>query len=71
MAENEVWNYVDEGKQEQPDHINEVPIPSRKLEPEVLLGCQITRVHTQQTDRQEDRSDYDVRTMEAGRHGES
>src|SRR5687768_17903738 len=28
--------HVDDDEQEQPDHVDEVPVPSRRLEPEVL-----------------------------------
>ena len=70
MSQNEVRQHVNEGEQEQPDHVHEVPIPGRKFESEMLLGGHIVRIEAEQADGQEDRSDYHVCAVEAGRHEE-
>ena len=70
MPKDQVREHIDEGEQEQPDHVNEVPVPGSKLEPEMLFGGHIIRVHTDQADGQEDRSDDNVCPVEAGRHEE-
>src|SRR5258708_6166925 len=61
---------IDAGKQEQPDHVDEVPVPGRKLEAEVLLRRELTGQRTDQAHDQEDRADDDVEAVEAGRHEE-
>ncbi len=48
---------IDEGKQEQPDHVNEVPVPSCGLKTKVLLRREPTADHPEQADTEEDRSD--------------
>ena len=47
-----------------------MPVPSGKLKAEMLLGGHIVRIEAEQTDRQEDCPDHNVRTVEAGRHKE-
>jgi hypothetical protein len=42
---------VDRGKQEEPDHIDEVPVPGGELEAEMLLGCEVVEVGAVETDR--------------------
>lgn len=69
-AVNEVWHHVNERKQEEPDDVNEVPVPGSKFEAEMLLSAHAAHQKADQADRQEDRTDYDVRTVEAGRHEE-
>jgi len=61
---------VDGGEQEQPDHVDEVPVPGGGLEAEVLLGREMTLERPHQADEQEDRADDDVRAVEARRHEE-
>ena len=39
---------VDEGEQEQPDHIHEMPVPGGGLEAEMLLGGQLTGQQAEQ-----------------------
>ena len=70
MAKHQVRNDVDKGEEEQPHDVNEVPVPGRELEAEMLLGRHAARHQTNEADRKEDRSDDDVRTMETGRHEE-
>src|SRR5512143_3508307 len=61
---------VDAEEQEQPHHVDEVPVPGRRLEAEMLLGLEMTRTRAEQADGQEDRADDDVEAVEAGRHEE-
>ena len=61
---------VDEDEQAQPDDVDEVPVPGGRLEAEVLLGREVTGERAHQAHEQEDRSDQDVRAVEAGRHEE-
>ena len=57
-------------KQEQPDHINEVPVPVRGFEAKVLFDREMTGQCTEQTNGQEDGADDHVESMEAGGHEE-
>src|SRR5262249_34229191 len=61
---------VDADKQEQPDDVDEVPIPRGRLEPEVVVGLEISAPGPKQADDQDRRADDDVEAMKAGRHEE-
>src|SRR3546814_17768694 len=61
---------VYEDEQEQPDDVDEVPVPGGGLEAEMLFGGEVPLHRAEQADRQEDRSDDDVEAVEAGRHVE-
>src|SRR5687768_4265159 len=61
---------VDREEQEEPDHVDEMPVPRRRLEAEMLLGSEIALQRTDEADEQEDRADKDVEAVEAGRHEE-
>src|SRR5580698_2098349 len=61
---------VEEGEQEQPDHVDEVPVPGRRLEAEVLGRREAATHQPDQADGQEDRPDDDVEAVEAGGHEE-
>src|SRR5262245_63338200 len=61
---------VDAGEQEQPDHVDEVPVPGGELEAEVLLRGELAGIGAREADDQEDRADDHVRAVEAGRHEE-
>src|SRR5262249_39774159 len=56
------------GEQEQPDHIDKVPVPGGELEPEVLSRGEMTEIGADQADDQECRADDDMCAVEAGRH---
>src|SRR5690606_25549577 len=43
---------VDEDVQAQPDHVHEVPVPSRAFEAEVALGGEVALVQTQRDEQQ-------------------
>src|SRR5262245_524404 len=61
----------DAHEQEQPDDVDEVPIPGGRLEAEVLLGCEMARQRAEQAHGEEQGADDDVRAVEAGGHEES
>ena len=48
---------VDAGEQEQPHHVDEVPVPGGELEAEMLLRREVARIGAEQADDQEDRAD--------------
>src|SRR3984893_17285497 len=58
------------GEQEQPYHVDEVPVPGGKLESDMLLGRELTSESADQAHNQKDRPDDDMKTMEPGRHEE-
>src|SRR5262249_43211050 len=61
---------VDAGDQEQPHHVDEVPVPGGELEAEMLFRIEVPGEGTDQTNDQEDAADDDVGAVEAGRHEE-
>jgi len=58
------------GEQEQPDHVDEVPVPSGEFEAEVLFRREVPGHRTKQADGQEDRADDYMCAVESGRHEE-
>src|SRR5687768_6278608 len=61
---------VDADEQEQPDDVDEVPVPSGRLEAEMLLRLEMALIGADQADDQEDRADDHMGAVEAGRHEE-
>src|SRR3954453_12533832 len=61
---------VDADEQEQPHDVDEMPVPGRRLEAEMLLRGEVAFVRADQADDQEDRADDDVGAVEARRHEE-
>src|SRR5690606_30276548 len=61
---------IDGDEEEQPNDIDEVPVPGGRLEPEVLLGREVALVGAEQADAQEDGADDDMEAVEARRHEE-
>src|SRR5215475_4387127 len=61
---------VDADEQEQPDHVDEVPVPGGKFEAEMLLRREVTSIGAEQADQQEDGADQHMEAVEAGRHEE-
>src|SRR3546814_1588269 len=61
---------VDADEQEQPHHVDEMPVPGGRLEPEMMVGLEMALDGTDQGHRQESRADDDVKAVEAGRHVE-
>src|SRR5690606_26431212 len=62
--------YIDAGEQEQPHHVDKVPIPGGRLEAEMLLRREVPRQGAEEADRKEDGPDYDVETVKSRRHEE-
>src|SRR5262249_61847740 len=58
------------GEQEQPDHVDEVPVPSGEFEAEVLFRREVPGHGAKQADGQEDRADDYMCAVESGRHEE-
>src|SRR5688500_3020353 len=61
---------VDAGEEEEPDHVDEMPVPGGGLEAEMLLRGEVALHRADQADGQEDRADDNVEAVEAGRHEE-
>src|SRR3984893_4788075 len=61
---------VDAGEQEQPHHVDEMPVPGAELEAEMLRRRELAGYGAEQADDQEGRADDDMGAMEAGRHEE-
>ncbi len=59
---------VDTDKQEQPHHINEMPVPGGRFKAEMLCWREVTTVHAHQADCQEDCSNQNMEPVKAGRH---
>src|SRR3954454_14081170 len=62
--------HIDRGKQEQPYHVDEMPVPGSRLEAEMLPGREVTLGGADQADGQEDGANDHVETVEARRHEE-
>ena len=61
---------VDGEEQEQPYHINKVPVPSRRLKTNVAFWGEIPSDRTDQADSKKDRTNDDVHTVETCGHEE-
>ena len=61
---------IDAGEEEQPDHVDEMPVPGGGFEAEMLLWREMAGERAEQADDQEDGSDDDMEAVEAGRHEE-
>src|SRR6185437_8254049 len=61
---------IDADEQEQPDHVDEVPVPGGKLEAEMLSRAELSGIGPRQAHDQEDGSDQHMEAVEAGRHEE-
>jgi len=48
---------INKGKEEEPDNINKMPVPSCRFKPEMLLGFKPALHQARPTDKEEDRSD--------------
>src|SRR5215472_3212724 len=62
--------HVDAGKEEQPHHVDEVPIPRRRLESEMTSRCELSHDSAEEAHRKEDRADDHVKAVKSGRHEE-
>lgn len=61
---------VNGDEEEQPDHINEVPVPSGSFEAEMAVFREMAKLRTAVAYIEKDRSDKDVETVETGSHEE-
>ena len=61
---------IDGHEQEQPDNVNEVPVPSCRFETDVTLWGEVAPQRAHQADKQEDGANDDVEAVETGRHEE-
>src|SRR5450432_535666 len=61
---------IDAGEQEQPDHVDEMPVPGRGLEAEMMLRLEVAGPRPEEADDQERRPDDDMEAVEARRHEE-
>jgi len=61
---------IDSGKQEQPNNVHEVPIPSGSLKSEMLLWCELAFHGAEQTNDEENGADQHVKTVKACGHEE-
>src|SRR6516162_11006181 len=63
--------HINAGKQEDPDDVDEMPVPRGELEAEMLRRREMSEIDTKQAHDQKRRADDDVCAMETGRHEES
>ena len=61
---------VHEYEQSQPDHVNEVPVPGNGFKREVVVGSEMAFQRAQPNNREHDRADRHVQTVETGEHKE-
>src|SRR5712692_2647313 len=61
---------IDADEQEQPDDVDKVPVPGRRLQPEMMVGFEMALGSAPQTYGKEDRPDDDVKPVKTGRHEE-
>src|SRR5580658_2486732 len=61
---------VDAAEQEQPNDVDEMPVPGRELEPDVMARRKLAGPSAREANEQENHADDDVRAMKAGRHEE-
>src|SRR6266849_4482011 len=61
---------IDADEQEQPHHVDEMPVPGGEFEPEMLLRGEMAGIGAGEADDQEDGADQHVEAVEAGRHEE-
>src|SRR3954470_8018576 len=59
---------VDADEQEQPDYVDEMPVPGGELEAEMLGRREMTGIGADQADDQEDSADQNMEAVKAGRH---
>jgi len=61
---------IDPDKQEQPHHIDEMPVPRRRFEADMLIGLEMTADRTPQANGEEYRTNGHMKAVESGRHVE-
>src|SRR3954451_10700904 len=61
---------INAGEQEEPDNVDEVPVPGGELEAEMLARRELAEIGTDEADDQENRANDHVEAVEARRHEE-
>ena len=61
---------VDQHEEQQPDHVDEVPVPRGRLEGEVMVLVEVALERAPEHHREHDRADRHVRAVEARQHEE-
>src|ERR1700738_3939522 len=61
---------IDADEQEQPHHVDEMPVPGGEFEAEMLGRREVSGIGAEQADQQEDGADQHMEAVEAGRHEE-
>src|SRR5688500_6436639 len=61
---------VDADEQEQPDDVDEMPIPGGRFQAEMMVRLEVALRRAPQAHRQEDRADDHMEAVEAGGHEE-
>src|SRR5579863_1447377 len=61
---------VDATEQEQPDDVDEMPVPGGELEPDMVARSELAEPGAQQAGGQENHADDDMRAVKAGGHEE-
>src|SRR5215475_13580688 len=59
------------GKEEQPHDVDEMPVPSGKFKPQMLLGRELTGEGANEANNQKNRPNDDMSAVESSRHEES
>src|SRR5437868_4538599 len=59
---------VDADEQEQPDNVDEMPVPSRRFEAEMMVRLEMALGRAPQAHREEAGADNDVKPVKAGGH---
>src|SRR6266849_5780210 len=59
---------IDTGEQEQPNHVDKVPVPGGELESEMLGRSEMAEIGANQADDQECRADDHMRAVKSGGH---
>src|SRR5438270_12891794 len=61
---------IDADEQEEPDDVDEMPIPGGGLQAEMMVRLEVALRRAPQAHREETGDDDDVKTVKAGRHEE-
>ncbi len=61
---------VNSDEEEEPNHVNEMPVPGGGLEAEMFFRCEVAFGCAHPADEQEDCSNENVEAVETGRHEE-
>src|SRR5208337_3885605 len=62
--------HIEEGEEEQPHHVDEVPVPGGGFEAEMAGRCEMAGNGAAQTHGQENRTDDDMEAVKTGGHEE-